>query len=360
MRRIVWVAVVVGAMALLSACGTGNADEEVTAGTPASSAATEFLDRFMDTDGRVVRRDQGGDTVSEGQAYAMLLAVSTRDRRRFDLAWGWARRNLQRNDGLLSYLWRDGKVVDPQAASDADVDAAHALVLAGHRFRDRSLRRQGLRLASAILAKETLRRGHRRVLVAGPWARQGKTWINPSYFSPRGFAVLARATGDRRWGRLRRSSARLTAQLTRSSPGLPPDWAYLTGSGRARPSGSPDGKSARFGYDAVRVPLRLVWGCGARERRLAARSWSFLHGQAGGGIAPEYSLDGRRLAQGASAPAMVAGAGAAMAAGNRGAAARLLDRAAAQERSSPTYYGSALVALGRVVIESRALGPRCR
>jgi len=282
------------------------------------------------------------------------------DRRRFDKAWGWARTNLQRDDGLLSFLWRDGKVVDPQAAADADVDAAHALVLAGKRFRSPSLRRQGLRIARAILAKETARRGGRRVLVAGPWARDGTPWINPSYFSPRGFAVLGRASGDRRWAQLRRSSIAITASLTRKSPRLAPDWARLGRSGVARASASPDGaRSERFGYEAVRLPLRMAWGCKPSERRLAARPWDFLHGQAGGGIAPEYTLGGKRLAPGTSPTAMVAGAAAALAAGERGAGGRLLDRAAAQERQSPTYYGSALVALGRVVLETRALGPRC-
>ena len=340
--------------------GSGSRDHEAAGRTPAGATAGGFLDRYMDPDGRVVRRDQGGDTVSEGQAYAMLLAVAVGDRRRFDKAWGWARRNLQRDDGLLSYLWRDGKVVDPQAASDADLDAAHALVLAGKRFRSASLRRQGLRIGRAILAKETVRRGGRRVLVAGPWARQGTPWINPSYFSPRGYAVLGRASGDRRWAQLRRGSDAITAGLTRRSPGLAPDWARLGRSGAATPSGAPDGsKSARFGYDAVRVPLRLAWGCNARERRLAARPWDFLHGQAGGGIAPEYTLGGRRLAPGTSPTATVAAAAAARAAGHGGAGGRLLDRAAAQERQSPTYYGSALVALGRVVLETRALGPRC-
>ena len=123
-----------------------------------------------------MRRDQGGDTVSEGQAYAMLLAVALGRPRAASSASGRGRAtNLQRDDGLLAFRWRDGEVADPQAATDADLDAARALVLAGERFRSPSLRRQGLRVARAIMAKETVRRGGRRVLVAGPWARKGRT-----------------------------------------------------------------------------------------------------------------------------------------------------------------------------------------
>ena len=89
---------------------------------------------YVTRDGRVVRRDQGGDTVGEGQAYGMLLAAAIGDQRRFDTIWTWTKKNLRRPDGLISFLWRDGHVVDPQAASDADLDATRALLVASCRF----------------------------------------------------------------------------------------------------------------------------------------------------------------------------------------------------------------------------------
>ena len=45
----------------------------------ALAAGQRFLDDHVDDDGRVVRHDEGGDTVSEGQAYAMLVAVGIDD-----------------------------------------------------------------------------------------------------------------------------------------------------------------------------------------------------------------------------------------------------------------------------------------
>ncbi len=74
--------------------------------------------------------DQGGDTVGEGQAYGMLLAAAIGDAQRFDTIWGWTKDNLRRPDGLISFLWRNGHVLDPQAASDADLDATRALLVA--------------------------------------------------------------------------------------------------------------------------------------------------------------------------------------------------------------------------------------
>jgi endoglucanase len=59
-------------------------------------------------------------------------------------------------------------------------------------------------------------------------------------------------------------------------------------------------------------------------------------------------------------PAALAGAaGAAIAAGDRAEALRLLDRAARVAARAPTYYGAAWVALGRVMLASDLLG-RCR
>ena len=42
-------------------------------------AGQKFLDDYVEPDGRVVRRDEGGDVVSEGQAYGMLIAVAVGD-----------------------------------------------------------------------------------------------------------------------------------------------------------------------------------------------------------------------------------------------------------------------------------------
>src|SRR5439155_5991307 len=106
----------------------------------AVASARAFLKRYVTPDGRVSRLDQGGDTVGEGQAYGMLLAAAIGDQKRFDRIWGWTKANLRRKDGLISFLWRDGKVQDPQAASDADVDATRALLVASCRFNRPELR----------------------------------------------------------------------------------------------------------------------------------------------------------------------------------------------------------------------------
>ena len=72
--------------AVVAACSGCRAP--ASAASPSASTATaRFLATYVRSDGRVTRPDQGGDTVSEGQAYALLLAVSTGDRPEFDRVW---------------------------------------------------------------------------------------------------------------------------------------------------------------------------------------------------------------------------------------------------------------------------------
>jgi endoglucanase len=322
-------------------------------GPTAATAAESFLGRYVEGDGRVVRIDQGGDTVSEGQAYAMLLAAADRDTARFAQVWRWTRENLEQPDGLLAWHWEDGRVVEASSAADADVDAAWALLLAARRFGDRGYRVEGLALANAILEHETVSLDGRSVLVAGDWATTFPATVDPSYFSPAAFAALGRVSGDPRWGQLRQTSQAILAQLTDRPTGLAPDWASVEpdGSARATPPPGQEGEAV-FGYDAVRVPLWQAASCDAADRRLAARAAPFLT-EAIGGESPAavYSLEGGPRGGAAGAPMLVAAAAASDAAGKMAAGSELLARAEAADEADHTYYGEALVALARESLE---------
>jgi endo-1,4-beta-D-glucanase Y len=349
-RTLLAIVVLLGVPALaLAALHTSGSDPPQAR---ARAAAEDFLDRYVEPDGRVVRRDQGGDTVSEGQAYAMLLAAAARDRRRFATIWRWTRENLQRPDGLLAWRWTGGRVTDFEPATDADLDAARALLVAARRFRVPGYRFAAHRIARGVLRSATTYAADKLVLVAGPWARP-EAVINPSYASPRTFRALHRATGDARWRRLAASSRRLTARLTERPPHVPPDWARVEPWGVLPTAPPARGGAASYGYDAVRVPVRLAESCVAADHRMAARMWAALRAAPG---APVRALDGTRPRSGEHPAALVGAAAAAAAAGDRRARDRLLDRAGALDSEHPTYYGAAWHALGRVMLTTSALG----
>jgi cellulose synthase (UDP-forming) len=334
----------------------------------AYSSAKSFMSRYVASDGRVIRRDQGGDTVSEGQAYGMLLAVALDDRARFDAIWGWTRTHLQLPSRLLASDWANGRIVSSRPATDADLDAAQALVLASERFGALSYRQQGIALGRAVLRTETATSGSQTVLVAGPWARTDPAVLNPSYFSPRAYADLARADRDPRWSMLASSSREIVSNLVAGGRSLPPDWAAIPSTGSTATStsslpaadpigdpGNPTGTALvpASSFDAIRVPIRLAASCVPADRRLAASLWP-LYRKAPGRDA--YALDGAPRTDATHAASFVAAAAAARAAGDRAASARLLDGAQAQDAAHPTYYGAAWVALGRAMLTTAALG----
>jgi endo-1,4-beta-D-glucanase Y len=350
---LVGAAMVVVVVVLLRAGGTTPAPDPDAVG-----AARSFLDGYVEPDGRVSRIDQGGDTVSEGQAYGMLLAVVAHEPETFESVWNWTRENLRRPNGLLAWHWDDGKVDSTDSAADADLDAAWALLLAAERFGEVEYRREGLELANAILEGETVSLDGRSLLVAGDWANHFPAVVDPSYFTPAAFGALGRASGDPRWKQLGETSREVLAQLTERTTGLAPDWAVVESDGTAKPTGPPGhGGEARFGYDAVRVPLWQAASCDGRDTPLAARAAGFLDVKVDDEPAATYSLEGEPRGGSPGAPLLVSAAAASAAAGEGAASAEWLAGAEADVEAEPTYYGAALLALGRATLEPKATLP---
>jgi endoglucanase len=362
-------ALVAGAAFFVLGCGGGSdssdssgSGESKSGGGGGSGDAVErtanaFLDKYVAEDGRVRRIDQGDDTVGEGQAYGMLLAVAAGDSDRFDSIWGWTKDNLVRPDGLISFLWANGKVTDPEPASDADVDAARALLVASCRFDRPELKDEALELGRAILAHETGDFQGSPVLVAGPWAaKRNPIVVNPSYFAPAAFALLGNESGDGQWGSLSATGRSVTDLLMPSEGSLPPDWAQVK-NGKPVAIGTPDNPSGTptFGFDAARTLVRMAEDPDPAGARIAAKAWPAYEGQKPADIVVEHGIDGKPTGGTKHAMALVAAAGAAQAAGKTADAAKLLDAAEALDKQDPTYYGSAWVGLGRAMLTSDVL-----
>lgn len=338
----------------LAATLAGVAGCSATPGTPAPTGSG-FLDRYVRADGRVARTDQGNDTVSEGQAYGMLIAEAAGEPALARRIWAWTRDHLQRPDGLLSWhADSSGKVLDPQSAADADLLAAWALV----RYQGQdagALHADGRRLAAAVLAHETTTAGGHLVLAAGTWATGQPPSLDPSYWSPQAYAALARATGDPRWRAL--GTALLPAvQAVTPGGALPPDWATADSGGlRAEPAPSGSPGRVQYGLDAQRLVVWLAAGCTTAQRRQAAAWWPRLSSPAASG-AIALSPQGQVLQGGPAPLPLVAAAAAAAAAGDHKDRDRLLGQAAAADAAHPTYYGAAWLALGRLLLTTGSLG----
>lgn len=338
MRRSRLVVVLLAAVMTASACASGHGASTVRGGAGPSPAADRFLARYVTNDGRVIRRDQGGDIVSEGQAYGMLIAELAARPALTRTIWRWTIRHLGRPDGLFSWhATGSGDVEDPQSATDADILIAYAL--GRYRGPDAAeMLRAGRRVAEAVLADEALPLPDGTLLpAAGPWATStSPPTVNPSYLMPGVFRALARQTGDARWARTASAAVDLVRNLTDGGRRLPPDWATLSGA-RLAPAPAPGGGAGiEYGLDAARVPLWFATACDGAARRLAGAWWRSLRGDPG-----------------ESPVTLLAGAAAATASGDRGAARSLRIRAERLAAEAPTYYGDAWAALGPALLDGR-------
>lgn len=339
----------------------------------ARAAGKAFLDDYVSADGRVVRRNQGDDTVSEGQAFGMLIAVALEDRPRFDRIWRWTQANLQRSDDLLSFGWADGAVNDPRVVSGADLDTGRALLIAAERWNDARYRTEALAIGKAILLRETIDLDGRKLLVAGPWARTSPPTVNPGYFSPRAFQAFLAATGDRRWKELQATGIQAIDGLTRKPPSLPPDWAAVR-DGAVEPTHAPTDRASgvRYAYEGARVMPQYAEMCPDPEpsggtdapavgRRLVARAWPFMESLLPDGPTADLRANGRPIGGNRNAIATVAAAATADAAGDTASRDLLLVRAGIDQqetRGGENYYGAAWLALGRIMLTTDLLG-RC-
>lgn len=229
--------------------------------------------RFITNEGRVVDTGNNEISHSEGQGYAMLLAVAANDRPTFDRLWGWTRANLMvRDDQLVAWRWEPRKrpaVADMNDASDGDILIAWALTEAAELWGDTSQRTAGRRIAVEVARKVVLFKTKLGAIllpaVTGFHAddRPDGPVVNLSYYVFPAFARLPLVAPEVDWAGLTQTGLDLL-DLTRTSPqALPPDWMSLKDWKSAPAQGFPP----QFSYNAVRIPLYLAWaGIGEREQ----------------------------------------------------------------------------------------------
>lgn len=241
----------------------------------------DFAARFLDG-GRVVDRDNGGISHSEGQGYGLLFAEAAGDHRGFERLWRWTRRHLQRDDGLLAWRWQPGQgVTDSNNASDGDILVAWALLRAAERWRDDDYRRQGLALVTAI--RTWLLREHGGALYLLPgrqgFDKAGGLVLNPSYYVFPALAAFAIVDPTGPWQQVIDDGLAMIAAGQVAPINLPPDWLLLGDSGLTPAPGFPP----RFSWDAVRIPLYLAWHSAGTPSRLAPYA-DYWPSRAGGSI----------------------------------------------------------------------------
>ncbi|RMG08451.1 MAG: glycosyl hydrolase [Cyanobacteria bacterium J055] len=248
-----------------------------------SESWAAYQQRFIQGDGRVIDREAEDRSISEGQAYALLRAVLTDDAATFAKTLEWSENNLVRKTLGLGrdrlWAWKWGKkpdnqwgILDANFASDADIDAAVALILAARRWNQPEYLTLGKTKLQDLWEFSTIvpKGSNQRYLLPGPkeaFAAQPTTvYLNPSYLAPYAFRLFAQVDPDRDWLSLVDSSYEVLEESAKlSAKGLPSDWVALdVGSGNFTPvsNRSLSNLKTQYGFDAYRVWWRVALDAG--------------------------------------------------------------------------------------------------
>lgn len=229
--------------------------------------------------GRVV--DTGNDDVShsEGQGYGMLFAVAADDQDTFNALWQWTKHTLRRDDGLFSWRYRpcadnaSSCIDDPNNASDGDILIAWALLRASEKWGVDGFKEDARAIVSAIENTLLVEYDEAVLLLPGEYGfiaeTEGKTslQLNMSYWVfPALTDLSSLSSTPSKWKELYETGVSLLSSMQFSPYRLPSDWVrFEPNHAGVKPIGSvgnltlEDVISAEFGFNAVRIPLQLVW-----------------------------------------------------------------------------------------------------
>lgn len=258
------------------------------------------------TDSARVIWDEPTQTVSEGIGYGMLGAVGMGDRELFDRFWTYYQANLDSN-GLMN--WKrggcDGSEPDANsnnAASDAELDAAMALIQAECRFEEASYGAAADDLIAKIYEHETTSSDSGMRLLKPGDVFGGSDCLNPSYFAPAYYRVYAErpAQSSRKadWLKMADDSYVLLNRFAHPETGLVPNW--VDEEGNLNPEG-PSGCNwytdpSIYGTDAIRTPWRIavdyLWYGTPEAKTFLDKITDFVKVQGITKVGRKYELDG--------------------------------------------------------------------
>lgn len=258
----------IGLMALAPAACASELD---------SALWQQYRAAFIAPDRRVLDTGNNGVSHSEGQGFAMLLALAANDRETFDALYSWTERTLKTTDSGL-YAWRfdpsqTPQVSDPNNATDGDILIAWALLMASEKWDNPDYARRSQTLRAAILREVVTVHAGKRILLPGRIgfndAENGTVVFNLSYYVWPALDQFARF--EPMWNDIISDGLALTAGSRFGSWQLPSDWIQIDAEGLVSPAA---GRPPRFGYDAIRVPLYLAWSKRSADLENYRRYWS--------------------------------------------------------------------------------------
>ena len=265
--------------ALTAACTGGTQGKAL----PVNSWWSQYRQRFLSPEGRIVDTGNGGISHSEGQGYGMMLALHAGDRDAFDAMASWTQATLARRDVAL-HSWRydpsaANPLADPNNATDGDILIAWALGEAGKHWSNADHTARAAQIRAAIRQRCVVDRAGRKVLLPGlvGFEAPDAVTFNTSYYVWPALDRFAAIDGAGVWGQVNADGVALMTLSRFGGARLPTDWVDLSGRDAVAPA---RGRPPRFGFDAVRIALYAVLG---NRRSLAEPIAAYWRGKLAAG-----------------------------------------------------------------------------
>lgn len=238
---------------------------------------------------KVIRPENGNDTVSEGIGYGMLIAVYVGDQTLFDGLWGYAKNNP--SDGtLMKWCLPAGGgscSATGGSATDADEDIAFALIQAGKRW-------GGTYASDAVnvigdIWKYDVDKSSLIPTGGSHYSTTSGSPTNPSYFAPAFYKAFASVdkTAGHDWNTVAANVYTALSSISgkASKAGLVPAWC---GSNCTTVSSNGGADDSVYQYDAHRVPWRFgidaCWNSTTTGKSFLQSNATFFSGLATTGI----------------------------------------------------------------------------
>ncbi|MFW5959919.1 MAG: glycosyl hydrolase family 8 [Chitinivibrionales bacterium] len=206
-----------------------------------------------------IKFDDEEYTVSEGIAYGLLIMVYMESRKNdtrdeFNRLWNYYS-NFTNRHGLMDWKIKGFEEAEGHnGATDADLDAAMALLLAWKQWGDTDYYNAALSLIENIRDYEVDASGH---------LKPGDVWNdakNPSYLSTAALRIFSIIEPQQSafWTDVLNNSYTLLSDAQHQNSGLVPDWCNTSGVPTTMDGEILTGE-VLFGHDAVRTPWRTTW-----------------------------------------------------------------------------------------------------
>jgi endo-1,4-beta-D-glucanase Y len=250
-------------------------------------------------DARVRYPETNDDTRSEGVGYGMVIAAYMGDQETFDGLWRYYQRTS--TNGLMN--WRrngcdgSGGGGDAGSASDADIDAALAVLVADRQFPGNGYAQQAGQILGAI-RDQLFDGGCQGVLLAGSQFANCNC-INPSYIPPGYYVAYGAADDQAFWTQARDASYNYLNTVRDDATGLVPAWSQANGSLQlgCNPQVAGGGATNEYQADAARTPWRVAidyqWTGDTRAQDFLQSIGGFASSQQPMRIRDRYTLQGQ-------------------------------------------------------------------